>query len=420
MNSYVKTFLRGSAISMSGAVALGIMNYFVRRIMCNSMSLSDYGVFYSTFALLLMVFGFTDLGMTQSGTVMIASTAEEPQKRDVIFSQLFFIKGGLALICAVGVLIFFRISQPDLDLCFTLSILIYFICQTVNGTLHALWGGLKQYTLQQAAYCLVALLTLIPLFIISKINLRVASYCFLFASAATMIFSLLYSKHRRLGILQFHLDKDVCQKLMMTGGIIAITTTLLSVMYNISTIMLHALRGAESAGLYNVALPIMQIVQAAMVFPAVFLPIAVEMGKKEEYQKLKSFVRSAAILAFIALLPTGIFFHYCSPWLIRILFKPEYTDAAMATTLLCLGLVFFTLGSFLFEIMLSLQKVVIMAVIAGLTTACNLILNYFLIKRFGVNGAAGATCASFFVFAFLTYIVLEYNLKKLKSFKEAA
>ena len=100
MNSYLKTFLRGSAVSLVGAGILGIANYFIRRTLCNSMSLTDYGIFYSTFSLLSIIFCFTDLGLIQTGTVMIASAAEDHQKRDSIFFHLFLLKGGLALVCA--------------------------------------------------------------------------------------------------------------------------------------------------------------------------------------------------------------------------------------------------------------------------------------------------------------------------------
>jgi O-antigen/teichoic acid export membrane protein len=158
----------------------------------------------------------------------------------------------------------------------------------------------------------------------------------------------------------------------------------------------------------------MQIVQSAMVFPVVFLPIAVDMSIKHEYIKMLSFVRTALLTALVGLVPSGLFFYYCSSWLIRILFKPEYTGAATATTLLCMGMVFFTLGTLFLQIMLSLHKTVPMALIAVVTTVCSLILNYFFIIKADVNGAANATLLSYALFAFLTYITLEYYIKRLR------
>ena len=84
MNNHLKTFLCGSAVSLTGAGLTGIVNYLVRRTLCNNMTLTDYGTFYSTFSLFIMIFGFTDLGLTQSGTVMIASVPENADKRNMI------------------------------------------------------------------------------------------------------------------------------------------------------------------------------------------------------------------------------------------------------------------------------------------------------------------------------------------------
>ena len=414
MNSYLKTFLRGSAVSLTGAILLGVINYLVRRILCNNMSLADYGIFYSTFALFSMIFGFTDLGLTQSGTVMIASAAENQAERNKIFSHLFFIKASIALMTASVVALFYQFTKNSTNTLFILIFLAYFIMQVLNGTLQSLWGGLKKYTLQQIGYCVLALLTVLLLCSLKEFKLSIVASCFFAAAIVTLIAGLIYSRVLDLGFLRWGPDRNLCKTLLTTGGIIAVTTTLLSFMYNISATMLLAQKGAESAGLYNIALPIMQIVQATMVFPVVFLPIAVDMSRKHEYKKLLSFVRIALLTALAALIPTGIFFYYCSPMLIRILFKPEYVGAATATTFLCLGLVFFTLGNFLFQIMLSLYKTVPMALIAVVATVSSLLLNYFLINWADVNGAAIATLLSYMLFALLTYIALEYYTPRIK------
>ena len=413
MSNYLKIFLRGSAVSLLGAAFLGVANYLIRRILCNGMSLEDYGTFYSMFALFSLVFGFTDLGLTQSGTVMIASAADHP-RRDMVFSQLFFIKTVLAVLCAGIFVLYYLPEKAKVNIVFILFFLAYFVIQIIIGTLQALWGGQKKYSVQQAGYLAVALLILTALSLSKSMKLEAVGVCYLLPVLAVLAGGLAVSRFFNWGKLVFHIDKDVCKQLLTTGSVVAITTTLLSVMYYMDTIMLHSLQGAESAGLYNVALPIMQIVQACMVFPAVFLPIAVDMSNNRDYTNLLRFVRNALYLALAALMPVGIIFHYSSPWLIRLLFNPEYTAAANATTILCLALVFFTLGNFLFQIMLSIQKAVTMAIIAAVATICNLLLNYFLIKSHGVDGAAIATLASYAVFSLLTCIALEHNLRKKK------
>ena len=120
-DNYLKTFLCGSAVSLFGAGLLGIVNYLIRRTLCYNMTLTDYGTFYSTFALLFMIFSFTDLGLNQSGTVMIASANDKPDQRNIIFTHLFFVKGFLALICSIAVFIFFFLVALKLNHCQLIS-----------------------------------------------------------------------------------------------------------------------------------------------------------------------------------------------------------------------------------------------------------------------------------------------------------
>ena len=281
MSNYLKIFLRGSAISLLGAGCLGVANYLIRRILCNGMSLEDYGTFYSIFALFSLVFGFTDLGLTQSGTVMIAS-ASDHTRRNTVFSQLFFIKSILAVLCAGGFVLYYLPRQAEVNFIFILLFLAYFVIQIIIGTLQALWGGQKKYSVQQAGYLAVALLILTALCISGNMKLEAVGFCYLIPVIVVLFGGLAISGFCNFGKLIFKVDKNVCRQLLTTGTVVAITTTLLSVMYYMDTIMLNSLCGAESAGLYNVALPIMQIVQACMVFPAVFLPIAVDMSKNRD------------------------------------------------------------------------------------------------------------------------------------------
>ena len=56
-----------------------------------------------------------------------------------------------------------------------------------------------------------------------------------------------------------------------------------------------------------------------------------------------------------------------------------------------------------------------MAAISIISVIANIFLNYFLISRYGLNGAASANLISYIIFALLTYAVLEYNIRKLKN-----
>ena len=414
MNSgaYMKTFFRGSAISLAGTGLLGILNYLIRRKLSIDLSITDYGTFYSTCALLAMIFGISDVGLTQSGTLMIAA-AKNRRSCDAVFSQLFMLKGTLALLCACGVGLFAnffggtKFRTPCL-----LPLTALFVCQALGGTLQALWNGRKNYALQQFYNLFIAGVIFSMLWAPGGPVLRRIALCFLFPTAIALTAGLLYSRTAGIGAVRLRINRKLCGALFVTGGVMAVSGASLTMMYYLDTVMLNALRGPDSAGLYNVAIPIMQIAQSMMVFPAVFTPIAVEMTHKKEYSKLLSFVIGAIVVAAAAALPVWMVFNLSGSLLIRLLFDAKYAAAAPALAILCTGMVFFTLGNLLLQVMFCLKKVAAAALITGFAALLNIMLNYLFIRRFGICGAAAATLASYTAFSMITGIALIRILSK--------
>lgn len=413
--AYLRTFFRGSSVSLAGTGLLGIINYLIRRKLSIDLPIAEYGAFYAMFALFALIFGLADIGLNQTGTLMIAAAADVPPRRDAVFSQLFLLKGISAVLCSCGIVIFFELTGRAGQIAPGLLLIMgmLFVFQTLNGTFQALWNGLKKFGTQQVFLLLTSGLTLALLYGAGGAeSLKGAALFFAAASAAALLGGLLYSQIGGVGQLRLQFRRKICRTLILTGGQIAVSTSLLSFMYYMDTIMLNSLKGPESAGLYNVALPLMQIVQALMVFPSVFLPIAVEMERKGEYAKLLRFVGGAVLVTIAAVGPVWVFFHWSSAFLIRILFDAKYIAAAPAVTVLCVGLLFFTLGNFLLQIMFCLRKTGVMIVISAAAAVLNFVLNYVLINRNDVLGAAQATLVSYLIFALLTGTALLYSLKR--------
>ena len=288
-----------------------------------------------------------------------------------------------------------------------------FVCQSLNGTLQALWNGRKKYVWQQTYYLFVAVLTLALLYSFGvRTGLGRIASCFMLPAALALALGLACSSIAGIGALRPLVNRKICVSLFVTGGVMAASTASLTFIYYMDTVMLNAIRGPESAGLYNVALPIMQIAQSLMVFPGVFIPIAVEMSRKRDFSKLLSFVIGAIAVAAAAVLPMWWVFHWSGAFLIRLLFDAKYVSAAPALAILCAGMVFFTLGNLLMQIMFCLKRIAVTACITGFAALLNIGLNYFLIRRFDTCGAAAATLASYTAFAMITGIALIRILKR--------
>lgn len=405
-----KTFMRGSVISLLGTGILGLLNYFVRRTLSIQLSEIDYGIFYSAFALLSLIYGFGDLGMTQSATTLIAKYAGTP-KQDSVFSSLFWFRLGVTIIATLAVFAcagFLSEHYLDTSLYSPLLILagmLFF--QSMGSCFRSFWIGLKRFGTMQIIQVLGVVLLLLGVLAVGRSgSLTLICLVFFIATAVTTIGSALYEFGRGHIVWSFKVDKSCWRELLGLGGSLAFSSTLFASLYYMDTVMLTSLEGVESSAMYNVALPIMQIMQSTMVFPAVMLPVAMDMTKKGDYRGLRKFTILASLATLLAAPFCYLFFDWSAAWLIGVLFSVKYVDAAPAVPLLCTASLFFTLGNFLLQILICQGKTGMIALIACICFGSNVLLNYFLIRHFGFAGAAGATLCSYVIFVLAAAVIL--------------
>ena len=419
-NSHLKTFFSGSLISIVGVGITGVLNYFIRRTLFMNMSEADYGTFYSAVAFLLMVGGFAELGLSQTGALLIAENNTGSQKTRKIsscFSSLLSLKLILATVVLILLLSCSRWILKDYLrtgnglFYYLLAGMLFF--QILECTFYPLFSGLKDFVSYNFLQVTKALLLLSGIALFSRSGQLPAAAAVFFSVAILIVFiagtiAFFREKIR----LSWHPDRAVWTRLFQLSGFIAVSTTLLNMIYYMDTVMLTAIKGVTSSALYNVALPIMQIVQAAMVFPLIILPVAVQMSREKRYLQLKQISLWAIGVAAVAFPVTFLFFHLLSPWLIRILFSAQYLAAAPAVSILCSGLIFYTLGSFLMQIVLTMGGAGRMALITLFTSICNVILNWCLISLYDYIGAACATAGSYLIFSLATIVVLRQLIRK--------
>ena len=279
-NSHLKTFFSGSLISIVGVGITGVLNYFIRRTLFMNMSEADYGTFYSAVAFLLMVGGFAELGLSQTGALLIAENNTGSQKTRKIsscFSSLLSLKLILATVVLILLLSCSRWILKDYLrtgnglFYYLLAGMLFF--QILECTFYPLFSGLKDFVSYNFLQVTKALLLLSGIALFSRSGQLPAAAAVFFSVAILIVFiagaiAFFREKIR----LSWHPDRAVWTRLFQLSGFIAVSTTLLNMIYYMDTVMLTAIKGVTSSALYNVALPIMQIVQAAMVFPLSSVP----------------------------------------------------------------------------------------------------------------------------------------------------
>ena len=409
MNSSIKLFIRGSAVSIIAMILVGGLNYLTRRTMALNLDIDLYGFFYSAFSLSMLIIIYVDLGFNQSATILIAKhlASDKKDKTESTFWSIMLIKLATGLLSATALFLvidhllstyfLFPAGQPILRL-----FCLFIIVSAVSGLIRATLDAYIKYTVK--SYLQVGGAAIILLGVYSGIKefphyAPIISY--IISVSVIFFLGILYLikvknlRYPQKGFLQLKVPIWECWK---QGKWIALATAALATMYYMDTIMLTYYSTLKSVALYNIALPIMQIYQSLFVFHIVLTPIASELwhkGQKDDLRTLIKIINLTSILMLVC--GSGVIF--LTPFnfhMINILFSPDFIAANSALNILSLGMLLLVVGQIYSSTLMAIGKSQTVAYINILASIFNIVANFFLISKYDINGAAAATALSYF------------------------
>ena len=388
MNTHLKTFLHGSLFSFIAMFIGGVVNYLTRRYLALHLSEYNFGLFYGMFSFVCIAGSFAEFGLTQSGTVLFAEAAAAQKKNEFpkIFSALIVLRAIFCTLIFAGLLLFHaEIRKGFGGVAFPTYLLICLLVliQIPEGTCTSFWNGMKLFSVSYGLFiCKTILIFLCVSLLTPLLALPGTCTAFLAGPLTAALISLgILCIHYKIR-LNLHIDRSLWKRVLSLSGFVAISIMLLNVIYHIGAVLLTFIKGAESTSYYNIGLSFMQIIQVTMVFPTIFLPI------------------------------TALFFHLTSPALINFLFSEKYGRAAPTVTVLCSGLLFYTLSNFLSQILISMNQVKAMALNTLVVTGINILLNLALIHFYDFTGAAFASAISYILLALLNALLLYSTISR--------
>ncbi len=400
---HLKTLLLGSALCFGGEILLGLLNYLMRRYLALSLGAEDYGFVYGALALLGLCLSITNFGTHKAGTILIAGylNGGKRSQAEMAFGALagFNFVVGAAIVCVLAPASFLlatRFFHYPAGATPFLLFMPYVVFSALAASATTGLSATKSFAASSATQCFLAFATF-ALCLLLLPRLGVMAVPLAFAGAAlpgALLGFLLIRKVARLKFrpAAFFKSPSIRWRLLTLGGWVAVSNAGLSCMYSMDSILLTWLGGLKEVGLYNVALPIMQIAQGMiMVLPGVFVPIAAEMWSRGHARELRTQCRWMS-LALLGLLPilllAGLF---CGKFVIRLLFSEEFVQASGAVTILWLGMVFYTIAQLHFNALNAGGRTKSVALLTACGALLNIALNVCLIPLWGIEGAASAT-----------------------------
>jgi len=415
------TLAKGTFWTGVGQVITKFFGFFYVVLLARFFSADEIGIFYFVYGVISMISLFTDFGLLQS-LARYVPYLEGKGRRDLLYSLLKMVAliGGLASM-VFSLVIFFSadsiasfLGRPETTASFRILAFVIFFNEMTGITGGYLVGRKKM----KESQVISALQTPVKLIL----TLVIAFY-FLGFSNLSISTGFLLSYIPIIIVCGYYMLRDIKSwkikeaeqkevigllKEVVVFGIIMMTITTLDVIAIASDrVMIGILGGSkalESVGIYSIVTTFAGLF--LLPFNAVlmiFFPIVSELfgkGKIEEMRKTTAVGMKWSILIaapfFILLVSFPGFF-------LRAFYGEEYASGATVLILYTIALFVFSLSLLPLKTIGAMRRIDVELKIGAACALVNIILNYFLILQYGMNGAAFATMLSFVLMGALTF-----------------
>ena len=185
--------------------------------------------------------------------------------------------------------------------------------------------------------------------------------------------------------------------------------SMMLIMGKVDLFMLASMTSSEQVGVYNIALKLSMLAyMGLMAVNSIAAPKFSEIHASGDVQALKKIVQQSTKTIFWVTFPVIVIFLLFPKTLLGV-FGDEFKIAAMALIILSLSKMFSAISGSVGTFLQMVGKQNIFQNILILTAIINVALNYFLIPKYGIDGAAFASAVSGIIWNVLMIIYIKKN-----------
>jgi polysaccharide transporter, PST family len=390
---------------MGGGLLIGIL-------VAKYLGPEEFGLFNFVFSFVWLFSHFVTLGLDE---IVTRDLISYPNKANTLLGTAFGLKSvaGIATFFFIALLMFFLKNGSKEILTLTIIMSISMILKNV-GVFRLLFESQLQSKQNVIAenFGFVAVSILRVVFIYFTLPLIYFAWALVFeVFVSSLVFVFLYNK-KNYKLLDWNFNRLQAKTLLKESWPLILSGLSIMIYVKSDQVMLGLLSTNLETGIYSVAARLSEIwyfIPVAIVTS--YFPSLVESKKISETEYKDKFSKLLRILLYSST-AIAIVMMFLSDFVVQLLFGKEYTESGVVLSIhIWAGIfAFLGVGSSKFFIIENLQKYYLYQTITGATL--NVILNLFLIPRYGANGAAIATVISY-GFSICSFMFF-YDLKLLK------
>lgn len=386
---------------LSQAIKLG-----VRILALNALVPARFGTLALSYSIVTVASGIVIFGLDRSVTRFIAGADTIEERNDAIQSSwILGISAGV-----IGFLVLFvarrqiagLLDEPALvSLLSVFAVYVFFfpLERLVVGTLRGFEKS-AQVVLVRNILSLTISSAVFIFFLATGAAYRGLMVFWIISPFITVVFGL-YFIDRRVRLVELINRRVSIRSLKEIIGFcapLALSSISVILLTEMDTMMISYFRQSSSVGLYKSVQPLPQILMVFLVsFEFLYLPVATRYYSNGESGQLERlFQTSTKWIVLLSFPITAVMFFYPLD-IINVLYSKEYIEASTALSILVVGSLLRLIVGLNGTTLQAMDKPQFSLYSVIVALVLNLVLNFALVQRFGIVGAAIATSVSFFI-----------------------
>jgi len=417
--TYTKKVVKGVLWVMTSSFLAAIFAYLVKLLIARNLSQENFGLTYGIVALFGLISIFAHFGLNETLSKYISEFRIKKQFSNIKFSIVFAFLTQLAVNAIATAIIFFSahylaihyFKNPAAELIIKLFAITFFLAP-FEFIVIAAFQGFQRIKLYSFATLMRPVFLFFATLILFFLGYNILSYPFAMIGVFALTFFVYIPIFFRnvfpeFSKIKLQFKKNLSKKLILFAIPVVISSSAFVVLSYTDTLMITYFKTLQDVAYYNVAVPTAQVLGLISTSVAtVLLPISSEIWTKNK-DLLIDAAKKIYKFASIIILPASFALFSFSDFVIITLFGAEYAPASSALKILSIGGIFLTLGQINITFLYGTGKPRYNSIIVWVAAIINLCLNFYMVPRFGINGAAFSTAFSFGLMLLLSQLTVK-------------
>ena len=417
--NYGEKLAKGGLIVTLIFVIGAIAGYGLRIFVSRSLSIEEFGLFYSILSVVGAFSIFKELGLTSSLAVKMPeflSSGHFGKANDIIKKSLL-IQLLASVVIAVFILSFAAFLFPRLQETSSqvMKIIVFsFIASVLFEIFRAGLQGTKHFVFYSAIEPARLIIIFVSSFILFSMGMGIVGLAFSYLIAALLLSIIVpsYFFIKNKNIMKSHSIKVPTKEIAYFTGFIWFGSIASTVLAYADTIILALLKAPKEAGFYQVALPTAQLITFFLTpMTIVLLPFVSEMWNKKDKDVLNNTAGFVVKMLLVAILPAIIVLEVLSHDIILFIFGDKFIPAIPALQILIIGMLFYSFVPLLTTFILGIGRPKDNIKIMASMGAVNIILDLLLIPSLGIIGAAISLSLAYLVGTVVAFTMIKKSIK---------